>query len=70
MQTVHHVVNLPVALSWLPLIPLLVLFIYQLVSKPIHDYLLRRYTTVHGLPALGLKRDQKVRGTAVVCGGR
>lgn len=44
--------------------------LYRLLGSALRGYLLKRYTSVDGLSILGRKRDKKIQGTAVVCGGR
>ena len=44
--------------------------LWQFTGRIVHRYFLSRYTTVEGLPLLGVERQKKINGTAVVCGGR
>lgn len=55
---------------WVLLSPLVLITLWRFIGRLLRGYFIRRYTTIQGLPLLGLKREQKVRGTAVVCGGR
>ena len=50
--------------------PIILLLLWRYAARLIRLYFLRKYTTVDGLPLLGVKRDRKIQGTAVVCGGR
>lgn len=60
----------PSATLWLFVAVLSLLLSARFAGGLLRVYLLRRYTTVDGLPRLGVKRGKKIRGTAVVCGGR
>ena len=50
--------------------PLVFFLLWRFAGRLVRLYFIRRYTTIEGLPVLGLERDQKIKGTAVVCGGR
>lgn len=50
--------------------PLVIYLLWRFAGRLMRLYFIRKYTTIEGLPVLGLKRDQKIKGTAVVCGGR
>ncbi|GJE94120.1 hypothetical protein PsYK624_102880 [Phanerochaete sordida] len=49
--------------------PLVFLLLWRFTGRLLRLYFLRKYTTVDGLPLLGVTRDKKIQGTAVVCGG-
>ena len=51
-------------------VPLLSILLWRFTGRLLRLYFIRKYTTVEGLPLLGLKREHKIQGTAVVCGGR
>ena len=44
--------------------------VYPYVSEQCRMYFLKHMTTVDDLPLLGLQRNKKIKGTAVICGGR
>lgn len=43
---------------------------YNYLGKLCREYFVKRLITIDGLPLLGLTRAEKIKGTAVVCGGR
>lgn len=69
MSTMPSLTAIP-AFTWLLLVPFLLLLQWKVGGRLVRQYLLRRYTTVDRLPLLGLQRDKKIQGTAVICGGR
>ena len=66
--------TLPQDLSLLALLGIItyisILSIWKSLGSLCRQYLVKRLITTDGLPLLGVERDKKIRGTAVVCGGR
>ena len=60
------------ALGLLVLLTFILSSLYQTLARLLRGYFVRRFTTLEDLPLLGVPRadGEKVRGTAVICGGR
>lgn len=65
-----HNLNLPELLALSISVVIALILAYDVLGKLCRAYFVKRLITVDGLPLLGLKRTKKIRGTAVVCGGR
>ncbi len=67
--------NIPVSamgLLWLPVTSFTVYYLFSLLGRALRRHFLLKQTYVKNIDALGLPRTaaQKIRGTAVICGGR